>query len=339
MEELKKFIASNPDPRELKRALAVQMTLTGYTHAAIMKILQVSSGFISKWKQLYIEKGVSGLKLGYLGSKGYLNPEEKQEVLEWLSTKNYWNLNELEYYILEKFGVGFAAKSSYYDLFHEAGISWKKTQKKNPQKNEELVAEKKKEIEKLIKENQAEIKSGEIEVLFVDECHLHWGDICGYVWGKKDIRVEIPISNEKQKQTYYGALSLATGQVKVKNYQQGNTENTIAFIEALREEYSGSQIIIIWDGASYHRSEQFRDYLKEINHQKPESEWLIKCIRLAPNAPEQNPIEYVWLQGKRILREYWYFCQNFEIIKWLFEWSLNRDLFDFPKLSMYGTIS
>jgi len=47
MEELNTFIESNRDPRQLKRALAVRMSLQGYPHREIMPILQVSSGFIS----------------------------------------------------------------------------------------------------------------------------------------------------------------------------------------------------------------------------------------------------------------------------------------------------
>jgi putative transposase len=48
MKELNALIESNPDPRELKRAIAVRMNLRGYKHREIIKILQVSSGFISK---------------------------------------------------------------------------------------------------------------------------------------------------------------------------------------------------------------------------------------------------------------------------------------------------
>jgi putative transposase len=146
MEELDTFIESNRDPRELKRGLAVKMTLGGYKHREISQILQVSSGFISKWKQEYILKGIEALKLNHQGSKGYLKETEKQQVLNWLETKNQWNLNELEYYIARKFGVTFAAPSSYYDLFHHAGISWKKSQKKNPAKDPIAVAEKKKKL-------------------------------------------------------------------------------------------------------------------------------------------------------------------------------------------------
>jgi putative transposase len=146
MEELNTFIESNPDPRELKRAVAVRMTLEGYKHQEIIKVLQVSSGFISKWKQEFVLNGIEGLKLKYQGSRGYLSQSEKQQVLIWLESKNEWNLNELEYYIAVEFDVTFAAKSSYYDLFHIAGISWKKSQKRNPSKNEEAVAEKKKKL-------------------------------------------------------------------------------------------------------------------------------------------------------------------------------------------------
>ena len=103
----------------------------------------MSSGFISKWKKEYVVKGIEGLKLKHQGSRGYLNPSEKQQVLLWLENKNEWNLNELEYYLASKFEVTFAAKSSYYDLFHAAGRSWKKSQKRNPSKKPELVAEKK----------------------------------------------------------------------------------------------------------------------------------------------------------------------------------------------------
>ena len=118
MEELDTLIESNPDPRELKRAVAVRMTLKGYKHREIIEILQVSSGFISKWKQEYIVNGIEGLKLKHQGSRGYLNSLEKQQVLLWLENKNEWNLNELEYYIAKSFEVTFAARSSYYDLFH-----------------------------------------------------------------------------------------------------------------------------------------------------------------------------------------------------------------------------
>ena len=42
-----------------------------------------------------------------------------------------------------------------------------------------------------------EIVAGKISVFFLDECHLLWGDVCGYIWGKSNTRIEVPIVNER----------------------------------------------------------------------------------------------------------------------------------------------
>jgi putative transposase len=142
LEDLNSFIQSNPDARELKRAVAIQMFLKGFKHREISESLAVSSGFISKWTQRYAESGVAGLQLGYSGSVGYLNPEQRQEVIAWLKRKNYWNLSELQGHIEQEYEVRFDSKQSYYTLFKQAGISWKKTQKRNPKADPELVEKK-----------------------------------------------------------------------------------------------------------------------------------------------------------------------------------------------------
>lgn len=142
MEELSEWIRSNRDPRELKRALAVQMVLHEYTYCEIGNILQVSVGFISKWKQVFNTQGVAGLALRHQGSKGYLKDQQRQAVIAWLKQKNYWNLSELQHHVEDDYGVRFASKQSYYELFAAAGISWKKTQKRNPKADPELVEKK-----------------------------------------------------------------------------------------------------------------------------------------------------------------------------------------------------
>jgi hypothetical protein len=80
----------------------------------------------------------------------------------------------------------------------------------NPKHEPELVKKKREEIQDYIGENQAEIEAEQLVVLFVDECHLLGDDGCGYVWGPTDMRIEIPIKNLKDRQTYYGALNYQT---------------------------------------------------------------------------------------------------------------------------------
>ena len=142
MDELVKLIESNPDSREIKRALAVQMVLKGYLYRQIEEILHVSDSFISKWWLVFEVEGVKGLELSYQGSKGYLSAGQRQAVINWLQQKNYWNLAQLQQHISDTYRIKFKSRQSYYELFAQAGISWKKTQKCNQKKDPQLVQKK-----------------------------------------------------------------------------------------------------------------------------------------------------------------------------------------------------
>lgn len=72
---------------------------------------------------------------------------QKAQVITWIKTQTYWNLDELVSYLDQQYGVVYQSKQSYYDLFAVAGISWKKSQKANPKHNVELVKSKREEIQ------------------------------------------------------------------------------------------------------------------------------------------------------------------------------------------------
>ena len=74
-------------------------------------------------------------------------------------------------------------------------------------------------------------------MFFQDECHLLWGDVCGYIWGRTDERITIPITNEKQKQTYYGAIDLKTHELLIQPHKKGESQFTIAFLKYLQAQY------------------------------------------------------------------------------------------------------
>jgi len=252
-----------------------------------------------------------------------------------LQQRDYWNLDELVTYLDENYGVIYKSKQSYYELLSAAGITWKKSQKVNPSYNPELVKKKREEIVDFVIQNQAEIEAGQLVVFFIDECHLLGDDVCGYVWGKTDIRIEIPIKNIKDRQTYFGALDYKTKEFICFEYSAGNSQNTIDFIKKLQRQRSGKRIALIWDGASYHKSDEFKALLQATNeHYEPE-QWQITCILFAPNAPAQNPVEDIWLQTQNFLRKFWYLCKSFSVVKWLFKFFTNHQKFNFPKLDQY----
>ena len=144
--KLESFIKSNPDARELKRGLAVKMAIQEYPHQHISKLLGVSSFSIGDWKKNFKANGISGIRLGYKGSRKYLTDEQLSGTIEWLNTREYWHLDELINYLDNHYGVIYKSKQSYYTLFKLANVSWKRTQKVNPKSDEELVKKKPKKL-------------------------------------------------------------------------------------------------------------------------------------------------------------------------------------------------
>jgi transposase len=61
-----------------------------------------------------------------------------------------------------------------------------------------------------------------------------------------------------------------------------------------------------------------------------------KLYLICPECPEQNPVEDIWLQGKNLLKKFAYRCKSFAIVKSYLCFFLNRQIFGFPKLYMYG---
>ena len=66
-----------------------------------------------------------------------------------------------------------------------------------------------------------------------------------------------------------------------------------------------------------------------------EKEWKINCYHFAPNAPDQNPVEDVWLRGKDFLRKHFYQIESFHQMKRRFINYLDNKIFNFKKLEWY----
>ncbi len=162
--------------------------------------------------------------------------------------------------------ITFKSQKSYYKLFKEAGISCQKSQKKNPKKDPEQVQEKKEEIKQKLSDWKEKINNGNLRVFLVDECHLLWGDICGYVWGKTSERVEVPMTNEREKQTSDRGFKLPNQRVFTSSLMTKLIpKRQLMDVKYLLAQCPSQKIAIIWDGASYHRYKKMKEYLEEVN--------------------------------------------------------------------------
>lgn len=170
-----------------------------------------------------------------------------------------------------------------------------------------------------------------------DECHVVWGEVCGRVWGKRNAAGAVPMSNERQRQTYYGALNLLTRAVHLQEYAAGDGKNTVAYVQWCQSLYPGKKLLYLWDGASYHRGAEMREFLARANAGLAEEEWPVPCLRFAPNAPEQNPTEDLWRKGKNHLRKTFAVNKTFAPVRHCVRTFLQSLSFESVKLSWYWT--
>lgn len=137
------FLGEPRDSREYRRAMAVKLALLDMPYIQISAILDVTPGFVSQQKQAYLTDGVAGLTLKYQGAKPLLDPTARTAVIAWLQASQPWSLLALQQHIHQTYQVVFQSDQSYYDLFAEADIHYKKTQAINPKQDPAQIAAKK----------------------------------------------------------------------------------------------------------------------------------------------------------------------------------------------------
>lgn len=184
-------------------------------------------------------------------------------------------------------------------------------------------------------QHQEALERGERVLLFLDECFLLWGDVCGYAWGKRNERVEVAVGNLKARQTFYGAIDAQSGEMHLATYPKAESVATTDFLVELLYRYPKAKLTICWDNARWHRGEEVERFLRKVNGDRLPEDWRITLLAFAPHDPEQNPIEEVWRQGKQRLRHTRLAATAFCEVTAAFEAHLERQVFDFPKLKMY----
>ena len=106
----------------------------------------------------------------------------------------------------------------------------------------------------------------------------------------------------------YGLLRKDTDQVKVRFLEERPiSEITILFLEWIVEELEKEEkkaLFLIWDNASWHKSEKVLRWIKEHNRAAKQMGGvrIIRC-QLPTKSPWLNPIEPHWMHGKKAICE------------------------------------
>ena len=148
MDDIDEIINEARDAREVKRAVSVKMSAQGFSPAQICQVLNVSLQYVSKWKGLYETGGGEALRLGYRGSESYLQEEQREEILPWVEQQETVSVEAVRDYVEEQYGVVYRSKQSYYELLEAAGMSYHRSEKDNPKRDEAQVLARREEIKK-----------------------------------------------------------------------------------------------------------------------------------------------------------------------------------------------
>ena len=129
---------------------------------------------------------------------------------------------------------------------------------------------------------------------------------------------------------------MVKGTFLMQSSPKAHAQHTVDFLRYLQQRRPGQKLLIFWDGVSYHHQHTMRDFLETIHADLPPNQWKICCTRLAPYAPQENPVEDVWLKGKTFVRTHALGTTCFEQVKNLFvEGIRKKKYFHLPKLKQY----
>ncbi len=103
-----------------------------------------------------------------------------------------------------------------------------------------------------------------------------------YCWCRKGVRPSVPCHHIREYRYAYGAVEPLSGESFFLVLPYCNTVCMNLFLAGLSKEYPDDYIILVLDGAAWHRSGTLSI---------PDN---IRLIYLPPATPEMNPIEQIW---------------------------------------------
>ncbi len=122
------------------------------------------------------------------------------------------------------------------------------------------------------------------------------------------------------KLSFYGLYLYNEGQVRLWPYPRANGEHTIQVLQRLQAEAPERPLIVLWDGAPYHRAKAVREVATTLG---------IKLIPLPGYSPDLRPVEALWRWLREDVTDHHCHASAEDLIRRVdtFEVRLNRDPF------------
>lgn len=283
--------------REVRRAQTILM-LDANTPIETMKAL---TGYSRRQafdlRRNYLTGGLTSILDKKKGKpKELLTRKQREEITNILNQKipkdfsydcDYWTTGIIADLVEERYNVRYKSKTSLYVIFRRARFSYHKPGKVYQRRDEKEVAEWKEQAAAVI--GKAWKKENTV-VLAEDEMVLSTQTTFQKIWLPQGEYPKIEVSNKKENRSIYGFLNLKTGKEHAFKTKWQNMYITVKVLKKIRKIYPDQKILIVWDGAGWHRGSKVQEFVREDKK--------IETFHFPRYSPEENPQEHVWKAGR-----------------------------------------
>jgi len=284
------------DLKTAKRIMAIFAVNEEYTYSEISLILKVTEEAIRLWVKKFLTEGLNGLKTKIIpGRKSKLTKSQKKELSQIIEEGPHkagfhagcWRSPMVQTIIFERFGI-FYSVHYISQLLKNMGFSYQKAKfisdHIDPEERTKWLEIKWPEIVKLAEKKNAQI-------MFGDESSFpQWGSL-SYTWARKGKQPVVKTSGIRKSYKVFGLIDYFTGRFYCKGHEgRLNSETYAAFLKDVLSK-TRKHIILIQDGAPYHKSKLMKDFFEK--HQRR-----LTVYRLPSYSPDYNPIEMLWKKIK-----------------------------------------
>ena len=166
-----------------------------------------------------------------------------------------WTLKRLVADVRERFGHR-VCRETIRAALHRLDLTWKKAKKllgqADPERRQAFISQ----LQGLLEGAQRDRHL----LVYLDEAHIHQDADLGSGWARCGERLWVASSSPglSARVSFYGLDRYNEGQVRLWPYARANGEHTIDVLRRLRAEVPDRALIVLWDGAPYHRAKAVR---------------------------------------------------------------------------------
>ncbi len=331
IKELAAFIRnSSSDAIEVRRAQTILMINDEMSLTTIESLTGYSKRHTFQLRKNYLAEGLERIKTKKPELKKLLTRGQRESVGKMLHEdtpqkfgfeSEFWTTPILAMVIREQFGVQYKSKTSLYIIFKDAKFSFHKPGAKYDRRDQQKIDQWKEEIRPFVEEAKNDPNT---VILAEDEMMLTTQTTFQKIWLPQGEFPRIDVSTKRKLRCIYGYLNLQSKVEHAFKALGGNSQETIATLEHIGNYYKGKKIVLFWDNAKYHKSEEMKEFLRTTKHN-----FVLK--NFPPYSPELNPQEHVWKAGRaRITHNN--FIENIDKAADEFVTYLNSTLFQYKFL-------